>query len=124
MLQTDRKTDQSRQTAQDREQTRRQKQSREQRTNAALALDAILAGGSWDQLPADGVLSLSHTLGNGALLELLAMRSTGPETQTRAMPRGTCRTAPADWDGGAPVLAETPAFGAMSPMGDVSPMEL
>ena len=124
MLQTDRKTDQTRQTTQDREQTRQQKQSRELRPNAALALEAILAGGDWDQIPADGVLALSRTLGNGALLELYAMRNTGPETQTRAMPRGGCEAAPIEMPGGAPILADSPAFGAMSPMGASAPMEL
>ncbi len=123
MLQTDRKTDQNRQTGQDREQTRQQKQSHEQRTNAALALEAILAG-SWDQLPADGVLALSRTMGNGALTDLFSMRSTGPETQMRAMPRGSCETAPIDMPGGMPMLADTPVFGAMSPMGAAAPMEL
>ena len=70
------------------------------------------------------MLSLSHTLGNGALLELFEMRDAGPEIQTRALPRGSCAAAPADWDGGVPALLDTPAFGAMSPIGNAAPMEL
>lgn len=63
-------------------------------------------------------------LGNGAMLELFAMRSTGPETQTRTMPRGGCETAPIDMPGGELTLAAAPEFGAMSPMGAAAPMEL
>ena len=123
VLQTDRKTEQTRQTAEDRQSAQR-KQNREVKTKAALALEAILAGGSWEQIPTDGVLSLSHTMGNGALLELFAMRDTGPEAQARAMPRGGCEAAPADWNGGAPALTDAPVFAAMSPMGITAPVEL
>ena len=123
MLQTDRKTDQTRQTSQDREQAQ-QKQNREPRAEAALALQAILAGGDWDQLSADGILSLSHTMGNAALAETLALRDSGPETATRLLPRGACETAPAEWGGGEPVLADAPDFGAMSPIGASAPVEL
>ena len=63
-------------------------------------------------------------MGNGALTDLFSMRSTGPETQMRAMPRGSCETAPIDMPGGMPMLADTPVFGAMSPMGAAAPMEL
>ena len=121
MLQTDRKTGQTRQTAQDRESVK-QKQSSEIRSTAAQALQAILAGGDWDQLPADGILSLSHTMGNAALAELAAMRDSGPETMTGSLPGGVCRTDPMQWDGGAPVLTAAPDFGAMSPMGDAAPL--
>ena len=115
MLQTDRKTDQSRQNAQDREQTARSRQDRETGSNAALALDAILAGGNWDQLPADGVLALSHSLGNGALLSLFTLQSVGPETGPLALPA-------AEWNPAAPLLAEAPDFGGMSPLGPAAPM--
>ena len=122
MLQTDRKTDQSRQNAQDREQTARSRQDRETGSNAALALDAILAGGNWDQLPADGVLALSHSLGNDALLSLFTLQSVGPETGPPALPAGPCRTAAAEWNPAAPLLAEAPDFGGMSPLGPAAPM--
>ncbi len=123
MLQTDRKTDQTRQTAQDREQAQ-QKQSREPRAEAALALQAILAGGDWSQLSADGILSLSHTMGNAALTETLALRDSGPETAPWILPRGACETAPTDWGGGAPLMTEAPDFGAMSPMGNAAPLAM
>ncbi len=89
-----------------------------------MALQAILAGGSWDQLPANGVFSLSHTMGNGALLELFALRSTGLETDMRSLPRGECGTDPANWNGGEPQMMEAPDFGTFSPMGAAAPMEL
>ena len=123
MLQTDRKTEQTRQTAKE-EKSVRQKQSSEVQSAAALALQAILSGGDWEQLPADGVLSLSHTMGNAALAELAALRDTGPETAGAGLPRTACGTAPMQWDTGAPLLAEPPAFGAMSPMGDAAPIAI
>ena len=75
-----------------------------------------------EQLPAEGVLELSHSLGNSALFDLLAARSAGAEAQTRPLPPGPCETAPAEFAGGAPVLAEPPAFAAMAPMGAAAPM--
>ena len=119
--QTSRKTEPTRQKTEDRESVQR-KRSRETKPAAALALEAILAG-SWDQLPAEGVLSLSHTLGNGALLDLFSMRTTGPEAQTHPMPQGPCLTAPMRADGGEPLLADTPDFGALTPLGNTAPVE-
>ena len=121
MLRTDRKTAPAPKTVRDRERTQ-QKKSRDVRAEAAAALEAILAGGSREQLPAEGVLSLSHTIGNAALSKLLALRPAGPETAAGALPRGACETAPLQWDGGAPLLAQTPDFGAMSPIGSAAPL--
>ncbi len=120
MLQTDRRTEASRQTSQDRDRAER-RQAREDRTEAALALEAILNGGSWEQLPAEGVLALSRTVGNDALLSVLTLRETGPETATGILPSGACLTAPGDWGGGEPLTAEAPAFG---PVGETAPMAL
>ena len=126
MLQTDRKTTEAtrREASKDKAEARR-KQSSELRSAAALALEAILAGGSWDQLPAEGVLDLSHRIGNAALLDLAALRDLGPETGTRTLPEGPCAAAPtAGFAGGAPLTAEAPDFGAMSPMGNAAPLAM
>ena len=70
------------------------------------------------------MLDLSHELGNSALLELMAARQTPPGAQTRPLPAGPCTTTPAEWGGGAPVLAEPPAFAGMAPMGAAAPLAL
>lgn len=121
MLQTDRKTETVRQSAREQENARRER-SREAQANAALALDAILAGGDWSQLPADGVLSLSHRLGNSALLTLCELR--GAEPETARLPSGGCETKPLAWDGGEPQLTEPPHFGAFAPMGEAAPLNV
>ena len=123
MLQTDRKTDQNRQTVRDREHTQ-QDRRREPRSAAALALEAILAGGSWEQLPADDVLQLSHTMGNAALLDLYALRSLSPEAAAIPLPQSTIETAPLSTLGGEPAQAETPGFASMSSLGGTAPLAL
>ena len=77
-IQTELKTEAALRTAQDRD---NEKTPRASRTapDAAMALEAILSGGSWDQLPAEGMLELSRTVGNGALLDILSMRKERPE---------------------------------------------
>ena len=89
-----------------------------------MALQAILAGGSWDQLPANEVLALSHTMGNGALLDLCALRAAGEETDMRPLPGGECGTGPVNLAGGEMQIMEAPDFGTFSPMGAAAPMEL
>lgn len=119
MLRTDRKTETTKQTQ--KEEQQRQQALRKQRTeNAAdpsAALEAILAGGSWDQLPAESVLGLSGMIGNAALAELIAARETGPATAEFPLPAGACGTAPVQWGGGMPAMTGSPAFGAMAPIG-------
>jgi hypothetical protein len=123
MLQTDRKTEQDRQAAPDREQTAR-KQNRDAPAEAALALEAILNGGSLEQLPAEGMLALSHRMGNGALAAVLRHRGAGPDEGAAALPGGSCLTEPGEWDAGEPLLAEAPDFASFSPMGAAAPMEV
>lgn len=123
MLQTDRKTEQTRQTSQDREQTARKK-DRDAPAEAAQALEAILNGGSLEQLPAEGMLALSHRMGNDALATVLMRRSAGPEEETPVLPDNPCLTEPGEWEAGEPLLAEAPDFASFSPMGAASPMEV
>ena len=61
-------------------------------------------------------------MGNAALADLAALRSTGPETGMYALPAGECTAAPLTVGFGAPGITEAPAFGAMSPMGAAAPM--
>ena len=100
------------------------KQSPEAPSEAALALEAILSGGSWDRLPENGMLALSHRMGNGALLEVLANRGGGPERETAALPPGPCLTQPVEWGAGAPVLSDAPDFASFSPLGPAAPAEV
>lgn len=124
MLRTDRKTEPARETAKE-QKTPQRRQSREAALSpAAAALEALLAGAGPERLPAEGVLDLSRTVGNSALLELIAARRTGPETAVRPLPEGPCTTAPADWSGSAATLTEAPVFGAMAPMGAAAPLVL
>lgn len=123
MLQTDRKTDLARQTAETRERTER-RQSRDVRAEAALALEAILNGGSLEQLPAEGVLSLSRTAGNDALVSLLTLHKPGPDAGYRALPAGPCLTEPGEWSVGEPMTAQAPDFASFAPLSDAAPLAL
>ena len=124
MLRTERKTDQARQGEKQPGQARRE-QGRETLSRCAQTLEAILAGGSWEQFPAERLRELSHTLGNAALLELLALKSTGPETVPRPLPGGSCAAAPAEVPvSGGPELVPAPDFSSMSPLGDAPPLTL
>jgi len=123
MLQTDRKTETARKATRDPERTR-QRQGPDRKLSPAQALQAILSGGELEQLPAESMLSLSQTLGNSALAELISRRETEPMRDMPPLPRGGCETAPADWSGGPPLLTEAPAFGAMAPMGEATPLAL
>ena len=107
----------SRRTAEER------KQDRALRAEASLALEAILAGGSWDQLPAEGVLALSHRMGNGALADLFARRDTGPETAACPTAWGDPGGEPLRCGGGAPETLEAPAFGSFAAP-DAAPLSL
>jgi hypothetical protein len=124
MLQTDRKTTEpARQNAREQERAQqRKKQDLDAQAEAAATLQAILAGGSREQLPAEGMLALSHTLGNGALLELLALRPAGPETEGMPLPDAPCLTGPLPAPGGAPQWAAAPDFGGMAPMPASAPL--
>ena len=124
MLRTERKTDQTRQSEKQTRQTHRE-QSRETLSQCAQTLEAILTGGSWEQFPAERIHELSHTIGNTALLELLALKSTGPETVPRALPAGSCAASPAEAPvSGAPELISAPDFSSMSPLGGAAPLTL
>ena len=120
MLQTDRKTEAPRQTSQEKSPSELSR-SHDVPAQAAQALEAILSGGSWEQLPAEGVLALSHSVGNGALLSILSLRSAPPETEESALPAGPCRTEACPWEAGAPLMAEAPDFGSFTSLGEAAP---
>ncbi len=120
MQQRDRRTAPAQKTARDRTRTRR-RQSRED-LPAAAALEALLSGAGTEKIPARGVLSLSHAVGNAALLEILSLNAREPETAPETMPQGALGTAPLQAPGGSPSLTQTPAFAAFSPMGEASPL--
>ena len=105
------------------EATQRSK-DRDPRNQAAQALEAILSGGSWEQLPTEGVLALSHSVGNSALLELAALRSEGPEEGASSLPTGPCEAAPLEMNVGEPLLADAPAFGGALSAGNAAPLAL
>ena len=102
----------------------KRKLTRERLDAMRVESKALLAGQSPEQLPAESVLELSHSLGNSALLELMGARQTPPGEEARPLPAGPCATAPAEWSGGAPALTEAPAFAGMAPMGAAAPLAL
>ena len=118
---TERKTDQKRLPEQDRQQKQRT-QDGEAASQWAGTLSAILAGGSFDQLPQEGIRGLSNVMGNSALCEILELRSEGPRFSERALPNGTCDTAPTATD-----AAGEPAFAdglSAAPIGNAQPLAL
>ena len=122
-IQTDLKTEAALRTAQDRDSAKTPRAGRTA-PDAAMALEAILSGGNWEQLPADGMLALSHTIGNGALFEIVSMRGARPETQTYPLPAGKCGAAPAAAASGTPLTVQPPQFGSMSPMDGAAPLQI
>lgn len=66
-------------------------------------------------------MSLSHTMGNSALLTIYGLRAAEPET-AESLPSGGCETEPFAWGGGEPALTEPPDFGAFAPMGEAAPL--
>jgi len=70
------------------------------------------------------VLALSHSVGNAALLELAALRGTGPEEGMSALPDGPCEVSPLEMSVGEPLLADAPAFGGPSFAGNAAPLTL
>ena len=122
MVQTDRRAETARRTDREQERTQ-QRKSRETGLSPAQALEAILSGGSWEQLPPEGVLALSHTLGNAALGEMMAMRFRGPELAAIPLPKSPLSAEPMEGPSGEPEWAEAPAFGGES-VTALAPLEL
>ncbi len=122
-IQTELKTEAALRTAQDRDNAKTPRDSRTA-PDAAMALETILSGGNWDQLPAEGMLELSHTVGNGALLDILSMRKELPEAQAFPLPAGECGTVPVYAEGGMPLAVHSPQFGSMPPMGESAPLQI
>ena len=121
---TERKTDQRKLPEQERQQKQRT-QSADAASEWAQTLSVILSGGSRDQLPAERVQALSGVMGNAALAELFAARSEGPRFSERALPRGECWTAPADFSAeGTPSLVSPPDGSLSTPMGEAQPLAL
>ena len=116
---TERKTDPKRLPEQDRQQKQRT-QDGEAASQWAQTLSVLLAGNSLDQLPQERIFGLSNVMGNSALYEVLSMRSAGLRFSERALPDGTCDTAPMASD-----AAGEPAFAeglSAAPIGTVQPM--
>ncbi|HJB59686.1 MAG TPA: hypothetical protein H9771_08570 [Candidatus Faecalibacterium faecipullorum] len=107
------------------ETTRRQQQETTRRTQRArslrhedaftpqMALQALLAGGSPEKLPAAAVLALAQQMGNSAMLDLLSRPAPGPQLTRRGIPQAeavpplACSPAP-------PALVGGPDFGGMT----------
>ncbi len=62
-------------------------------------------------------------MGNAALAEAAALRSSGPERETVSLPHGGIAAGPMEGAFGVPLTAEAPAFGSMSPIGTLAPAE-
>ncbi len=122
MHRTETKTDQKK--LPEREQRHEQrKKSSEAASEWALTLNAILAGGSKEQLPAERIRGLSGVMGNSALAELFAMRNEGPRFSERELPHGECMTAPAEFDvGGEPSLVSPSDGQPAVPLGNAQPL--
>lgn len=75
---------------------------------------AVLSGGKTAQLNATALAGLSHTIGNAALVSILGQLDKGPELAAYTPPEGQAETAPLDWTGSAPALAEN--TGVFSPL--------
>ena len=69
------------------------------------------------------MIQVDHTLGNAALLEVMALRETGPELETSVLPGAALSSAPMGGFGGQPLLSDAPAFGGLSPIGSLAPVE-
>ena len=122
MHRTETKTDQKK--LPEREQRHEQrKKSSEAASDWALTLNAILAGGSREQLPAERIRGLSGVMGNSALAELFAMRKAGPQFSETDLPQGECMTAPAEFDvGGEPALVSPSDGQSAAPLGNAQPL--
>ena len=86
-------------------------------------MQAILAGGRAEQIHAELLFALSHTVGNAALAEALLRRDGGPELIPYQSPEREIGTEVFDWGGGAseaPVL-EAPALPALSALSPALP---
>ena len=124
MHRTERKTDQRKLPEQERQQKQRT-QSAEAASAWALTLNAILAGGGREQLPAERIRELSGVIGNSALEELFAMRREGPLFSERELPPGVCGTVPAEPDvPGGPTLVSPPDGSTAAPVGEMQPMTM
>ncbi|MBO4419358.1 MAG: hypothetical protein J5789_06010 [Oscillospiraceae bacterium] len=124
MHQTERKTDQARQSEQKARQTK-QSQSLEEAAECAQVLAAILAGGSWEQFPAERLRTLSGMVGNAALVELMTQRETGPALAMRLPVMTECTAAPVGIFGvGDPSTVQAPDFDGMSPIESAQPLAL
>ena len=89
----------------------------------AQTIEAILEGGSREQLPAERVLSLSGVIGNSALAELFELRETGPGFAPGLLPRGECATEPAEIaEQGEPRLVSPPESFASGSLGSAQPL--
>lgn len=69
------------------------------------------------------MLALSHTLGNAALGEMMAMRFRGPELAAIPLPKSPLSAEPMEGPSGEPEWAEAPAFGGES-VTALAPLEL
>ena len=122
MHRTERKTEQTRQPDGERRRNPREK-SPDPASEWARTAEAILAGDSWEQLPAERIISLSGAIGNTALTELFALRENGPETADRPLPRGKCTEKPLEFgEIGEPLLVSPPGVSTEGSAGIFQPL--
>lgn len=81
----------------------------------ALALQALLAGGMSQQIPAALLPAMSRRMGNSGLLDLMDRRSRGPEQVELSWSETPLNTVPLE-GGGEPALWSAPEFGSLSPL--------
>ncbi len=118
MIQTDRKTD-SRQTAREQKSLPEQKQRRQgpEAPVPEQTLQAILAGVSPDRISPEAVLALSHTMGNGALAEMISrQRQNRADLVSVPVPGPMPDMAPAVLGEAAPDLIAPVDFAGLPPL--------
>ena len=108
---------QSRRPAENDRRTERTPQEAARRTDGPLpvqaALEALLAGGSLTQLPAEPARQLAARLGNDALCVLLRSRPRGPAL-SGPPPAAAPELPPLDCPDAAPELSPAPDMGALA----------
>jgi len=114
MMQTDQKAN-SRKTSSDQKSLPERGQGRPETESLSpeLTLRTLLSGASPDRLSPDGLLALSHSLGNSVLLDLITGRGRPPERETCPVPGPLPEMEAAVLDEGEPELIPPVEFAGL-----------